>query len=373
VRPILRTSIPVTLIAAAVRPRAPRWQRVLAGTGLIGLWSAVYVRYRAEGRAQTAKERELLRTATPEAFTRHYNERVPTVEEELDLWGDYHRHRHELRYDTIALATRALLPVGGRLLDVGCGAAMVADRLLDIDATYVGIDFGGHHIRFAAKKLEGAPSALRRVLARGDAEAVPFADATFDVVVISEVIEHLLRPELAVWEIARVLRPGGALVLTTNNASEVPLRSPLTHAFAWLEKAIGADHPQLISLRPWVWPIPVDADLLADDAGEVYLPHTHHIAAETGDLLEAAGLHMDRWSTFEFPPPQSASAAWLDARGAAGRRAVDVLEDIAQRVPLVKRLGCHLFLVATKIEDPVAPEPPPSLWPGPFSAQAATP
>ena len=371
-RPLARAAIPGALVAAALRPRARRAQRLLALGGLVGLWSVVYSRYRRAGQAQTDHEWALLGSATEDAFKRHYNERVPTVEEELELWGGYHRHRHELRYDLVSGAAAARLPIGGSLLDVGCGAAMVADRLLDRDARYVGADFGGHHIAFAARKLNGAPTRLKRTLARSDAERLPFDHSSFDVVVMTEVIEHLLRPDRAVWEVARVLRPGGALVLTTNNASELPLRSPLTHAFAWLEKALGADHPSLISLRPWVWPEPVDRELLPDDSGDVYLPHTHHIAAETADLLHAAGMSVDGWSTFEFPPPQSATAAWLAARGDAGLRAVDALEAVAQRLPLVRRMGCHLFLVATKVGAPVAPEPPPGLWPGPLSTSTST-
>jgi len=34
-------------------------------------------------------------TATREAYKRHYNERVPTIEEEFEVWGRYHQHRHE--------------------------------------------------------------------------------------------------------------------------------------------------------------------------------------------------------------------------------------------------------------------------------------
>jgi SAM-dependent methyltransferase len=197
---------------------------------------------------------------------------------------------------------------------------------------------------------------------------MPLEDGSMDVVVMSEVIEHLLRPELAVWEVARVLRPGGILIMTTNNASEVPLRSPLSHLFAWIEKAVGADHPEFVSLRPWVWPYPVDRELLPDGSPDVYLPHTHHIQAETRRLFAAAGLDTVRWSTFEFPPPQSRIAGWLDRRGAIGRRIVDGIELVAQRTPGVRRLGCHLLMVARKVGDSVAASPPPGLWPGPFSS-----
>ena len=364
----IRNGVPASLLFAAFRPGASRLQRVAALGALVSFWGLVYSRYRKGGKAQTQHEYELLKGVSWEAFWRHYNERVPTIEEEFEMWGAYHQHRHEMRYDLLAGEVRKHLPSGGTVLDVGCGSALVADRILDLDATYVGFDFGGHHIEYAAKKYADITERkLRAVFARGDGQLLPFADATADVVVFSEVIEHLLQPELAVWEIARVLKPGGVLVMTTNNASEVPLRSPLSHLFAWLEKAFGAEYPQLISLRPWVWPWPVDRELIPEGSPDVYIPHTHHIMAETRAMFSAAGLDTFEWSTFEFPPPQAASAMWLDKQGAAGRKAVDMLEWVAQHTPLVRRLGCHVFMRARKVSDPVAPTPPPGVWPGPFS------
>jgi SAM-dependent methyltransferase len=221
-------------------------------------------------------------------------------------------------------------------------------------------------VQYAAKKLASTEKTLHAAVARGQGEGLPFGDATFDVVVLSEVIEHLLEPELTVWEIARVLRPGGVLVMTTNNASEVPLKSPLVNPLAWLEKALGANHANLISLRPWVWPEAVE-DPTPGSQAKVFLPHTHHIQAETKVLFAAAGLDTFSWSTFEFPPPQSATAQWLDKQGERGRQAVDVIEVAAQRTPLVNRLGCHLFMLARKARDPIAAAPPPGIWPGPFS------
>jgi ubiquinone/menaquinone biosynthesis C-methylase UbiE len=367
VKAAVRTTVPGILLLVSLRPRTRAALRVLAGVSLCGFWVAVYRKYRAEGRAQTAREYDLLRTANWEAFDRHYEERVPTITEEFELWGSFHQHRHEMRYDLVADAVRAHVPAGGRILDVGCGSALVAERLQDVDATYVGLDYPEYQVRFAQKEFAGRDMVLRTAWVRGGGEQLPFPDASFDLVVMTEVIEHLLQPELAVWEISRVLRPGGVYVMTTNNASEVPLRNPLSHPLPWLEKMLGATRPELVSLRPWVWPEAVHESLLPPGSGPVYLPHTHHILGETRAMFAAAGLDTFRWFTFEFPPPQAATTAWLERRGERGRRIVDGIEAVARRIPGVRRLGCHLFVLARRTDAPVVAPPPVGVWPGPFS------
>jgi hypothetical protein len=160
--------------------------------------------------------------------------------------------------------------------------------------------------------------------------------------------------------------------MTTNNASEMPLRSPLTHLFAWAEKYLGAFRPSMISSRPWIWPEPVDPEIVST-GDTVYVPHTHHIYAETRDLFRAAGLDTFHWSSFEFPPPQAAFGQWLDAQGERGQQAVDVIEAVCRRLPVVNKLGCHIFMHARKVGGPLTSEPTPGVWPGPFSAGATPP
>jgi ubiquinone/menaquinone biosynthesis C-methylase UbiE len=367
---VARIVAPLALIAGMAVPQVPTAGRVALAVLLASIWVLTYSRYRRRGIAETANEWERLRTATPGIFARHYNECVPTVEEELDLWSDYHGHRHEMRYRLVGDAARSALPDGGVLLDIGCGSALVADQLLDRDASYIGVDFGGHHIESAAKRHRDGGGVLRRTFLRGDGEHLPLADASVDVVVFTEVIEHLLRPELAVWEIARVLRPGGVLVMTTNNASEMPLRFPLSDPGAFLEKAIGFKHERLISHRPWVWPEPVSSAVLDEGVAAAWVPHTWHKQGETRRMFAAAGLQTIRATTFEFPPPQSRTAAWFDRHGERGQRLVDVLEAICTSLPLVNRLGCHLMMVARRTDGGL-PSPPPGIWPGPFSEPAA--
>ncbi len=84
--------------------------------------------------------------------------------------------------------------------------------MLSCGASYVGVDIS--HTAVAAAREIGLDA---RVIE--DATALPFAADTFDFVLSIEVFEHLFRPDLAVAEIARVLRPGGTALVTVPNVA----------------------------------------------------------------------------------------------------------------------------------------------------------
>jgi SAM-dependent methyltransferase len=74
------------------------------------------------------------------------------------------------------------------------------------------------------------PGAGRWLATRGSVYALPFADASFDCVIISEVLEHLHEDQRALTEITRVLKPGGVL------AASVPRQGPETVCWALSER-----------------------------------------------------------------------------------------------------------------------------------------
>jgi SAM-dependent methyltransferase len=113
------------------------------------------------------------------------------------MWSpfrDYNDSVHKLLAD---VARRHLGSLHGRVLDVGCGASPYRE-LLPADAIYVGVD------------TRRQPQAAMQA----SADALPFADGSFDGIMCTEMIEHLPRPWLMVAELGRVLRPGGRLYLT---------------------------------------------------------------------------------------------------------------------------------------------------------------
>ena len=91
--------------------------------------------------------------------------------------------------------------LSGRLLDVGCGS-MPYQALFAVDA-YIGLDIDSEASR-------------RRGMAdyHYDGHSFPFADASFDAILCNQVLEHVFNPDRFLSEIARVLRPGGKLLLT---------------------------------------------------------------------------------------------------------------------------------------------------------------
>ena len=134
------------------------------------------------------------------------------------LAARYRQHHADLRDDGEFVFVPERLPlfvaaVGGpgkRVLDLGCRPGAVTEHFLSGNEV-VGFDVDSE--------------ALERAQARGIAtvwgdveERLPFDDASFDVVVAGEILEHTRFPEDVVAEIARVLRPDGVLVGSVPNA-----------------------------------------------------------------------------------------------------------------------------------------------------------
>jgi SAM-dependent methyltransferase len=92
-------------------------------------------------------------------------------------------------------------------LDVGCGNGAFTEELIAqcAPARVVAIDPSDDQLAYARTR-PGAKIADFRV---GDAQDLPFADASFDVAIMALVISFLPEPTKAVWEMARVVRPGG--------------------------------------------------------------------------------------------------------------------------------------------------------------------
>ena len=153
---------------------------------------------------------------------------VPGVLEE-----NYWFRRHEVVYE--AIVPRC---AGAVVLEAGCGEGYGADLLAGVARTVLGLDYD------AATAVHVARRYPRVAVARTNLVALPVRDGSVDAVVSLQVIEHLWDQERFLRECHRVLRPGGALLVSTPNritfspGRETPLNPFHTRELSGSELAV---------------------------------------------------------------------------------------------------------------------------------------
>lgn len=163
----------------------------------------------------------------------------------VDFYKKYTQYWWSNRF--YANLVRKFGPKSGRVLEVGCGLGHLLAWLASSKATQSesqpGYEVYGTDIN------EWALDEARKIIPQGQfhlcraEDLSPFPDNHFQVVVTKHVVEHLPKPELAIAEMARVLAPGGLLLLATPNFDS-PMR-------LWKkERWIGYQDKTHISLLP---------------------------------------------------------------------------------------------------------------------------
>jgi len=217
-------------------------------------------------------------------------------------------------YDRFSDVIHDYVRAGDSLLDAGCGSGRVFQYRFDQDQRprlIFGVDMTD----------EPRSNANIDAAARGDLAALPFLSGTFDIAISSHVAEHLTQPERVFGELARVLTPGGRLlVLTPNKWHYVTLSAALMpHSF----------HLKFNQSRG------VDAH---DIFPTVYRANT---ATRLRALYERAGLDVERLEQFETEPEYLAFSTPSYALGVGFERLVN-------RFEALRNLRVNLLAVGRK-------------------------
>lgn len=129
------------------------------------------------------------------------------------IWmaGDYDRFSRHMERGAREFYERLQLSPGSRLLDVGCGSGQLALMAAKDGLEVTGVDIAGNWVERARARAQA--EGLRARFEEADAEALPFEDASFDVV--SSLIGAMFapRPELVAKELLRVCVPGGTIAM----------------------------------------------------------------------------------------------------------------------------------------------------------------
>ena len=154
---------------------------------------------------------------------------------------------------------------GARVLDVACGPGIITAALAPVVREVVALDVTPEMLAKARQRC--AEAGVANVSFReGSATALPFPDASFDTVVTRLSIHHFEAPRGPVAEMARVLKPGGTLVVADVVSSELAEESELHNAI----------------------------EILRDPSHVRMLP-----ASELGALIEGAGLTIEHQATWD--------------------------------------------------------------------------
>ena len=106
-------------------------------------------------------------------------------------------------------------PAGLRTLDIGCGGGLLAEEFARLGCAVVGVDPSEESLVVARTHAAGQGLAIEYQRATG--EALPFADASFDLVYCCDVLEHVPDLSRVIAETARVLTAGGTYFCDTIN------------------------------------------------------------------------------------------------------------------------------------------------------------
>ena len=179
----------------------------------------------------------------------HVSERLEHVQRYYDrlaprLFAVEERNWHLQSRITLVLETidRHAKP-GGRILDIGCGTGFLLERLAERGYSGVGIDLSPESVEIAQARLVELGIAERLRAEVGSAYEPP--DGPFDLVTITDVLEHLEDPRTCLAAARDRLAPGGVVVVSTPN------RRSLHCARRWLSERIPAIKVDLAPIDNW--------------------------------------------------------------------------------------------------------------------------
>lgn len=217
----------LTLILRQSQPRISRHMKLLVEAGLVerfreGSWVYFYVSERTEGGRWVLQL--ISRVDTNDAELRRDRERAETLRREREAAAQSYFSAHAADWDRIralhvsetAVETEMLKAVGAGpfkfLVDLGTGTGRILELMADRYEHGLGIDISQAMLGYARTKLAALGPGKAQVR-HGDLYSLPLTESAADLVVMHQVLHYLSDPAAAIQEAARVLLPGGRLLI----------------------------------------------------------------------------------------------------------------------------------------------------------------
>jgi phosphatidylethanolamine/phosphatidyl-N-methylethanolamine N-methyltransferase len=135
-------------------------------------------------------------------------------------------------------AVRVAERIGGRILEVGVGTGLSLPQYASANCI-IGVDISEGMLKVARKRVRKLGLKNIESIEVGDAEDLRFEDNSFDVVVAQYVVTACPNPERALEEFARVVRPGGEIVITTRIGADGGMRAGIEKTLMGVTTKLG--------------------------------------------------------------------------------------------------------------------------------------
>jgi len=218
------------------------------------------------------------------------------------------------------------------VLDAGCRDGTTLSPALKNGLASIGLDINRSDCSHYKKRY-------KRPCVQGNIEAMPFKNEALDAVILVEVIEHLFNPLQGIEEITRILKPGGRLVLSTDNRNRIGLMD-LFNPLIVIERLVGLRFRNVLPPRNIFW----------EYGDHVKFYHTSFSKTELVELLRGFGLVVRSCRSYFFLPGlhEVVGKIWPETTAEDYMRLTYPIEAYLSKLPLIRWLGGHWLLLVQK-------------------------
>lgn len=209
------------------------------------------------------------------------------------------------------------------ILEVGCGTGIYSTHWVKPSIKFYGLDISRGMLRRAATKIDSVSD--KTLFIEGDAEHLPFRDASFDAVLSVNSIEHLDDIPIALKEMKRVCREGGKIVLSVPNGNPSKYR----------KKMVGLLYMFLFQM--------FKKSNMPKTHRSYNLTHQDLTMDDFTRLFEEVGIRVEHKIFMGFVPHQI-----IPAGVARQFMFMEVLEKMLERIPRVRAWGGSIIICGLK-------------------------